>query len=83
MPLVDESEEDRKLATLIKYKSVESYDERQARKRKAIEEASVGGLCQSRPSWLIPGTPEVCPSSLIVLYPLTLFLQYSKSIFSL
>lgn len=41
MPLVDESEEDRKLATLIKYKSVESYDERQARKRKAIEEASV------------------------------------------
>ena len=42
MPLVDESEEDRKLATLIKYKSVESYDERQARKRKAIEEASVG-----------------------------------------
>ena len=50
MPLVDESEEDRKLATLIKYKSVESYDERQARKRKAIEEASVGRVSQSRPS---------------------------------
>ena len=49
MPLVDESEEDRKLATLIKYKSVESYDERQARKRKAIEEASVGRVSQLRP----------------------------------
>ena len=41
MPLVDESEEDRKLAALIKYKSVENYDERQAKKRKAIEDASV------------------------------------------
>ena len=44
MPLVEESEEDRKLATLIKYKSVESYDERQAKKRKAIEDASVSSV---------------------------------------
>merc|ERR1712136_285185 len=41
MELVEETEEDRKLAALIKYKSVENYDERQAKKRKAIEEASV------------------------------------------
>lgn len=41
LPLVEETEEDRKLASLIKYKSVENYDERQAKKRKAIEDASV------------------------------------------
>ena len=46
--LVEESEEDRKLAALIKYKSVENYDERQAKKRKAIEDASVRDCEEAR-----------------------------------